>query len=164
MTPQAQTLTRFYTAFAALDAAGMASCYADSVVFDDEVFSLQGKAQTMGMWTMLCDAIRTQGRDDWRLDFSAIGADAHTGQAHWEAHYRFSGTGRLVHNRIDAQFGFDPQGLICSHRDQFNFWRWSRQALGAPGWVLGWTALLRRKVRAQARAKLKKFLAVRAGA
>ena len=27
-----------------------------------------------------------------------------TGRAHWDAHYRFSATGRLVLNRIDAAF------------------------------------------------------------
>ena len=164
MTPQAQTLTRLYTAFAALDAEGMAQCYADELQFDDEVFSLRGKAQTMGMWRMLCDAVKTRGRDDWKLDFSDIEADAHSGRAHWEAHYRFSGTGRLVHNVIDAQFTFDDHGLISVHRDRFNFWRWSRQALGATGLLLGWTPLLRNKVRAQAGANLKKFLAGKAGA
>ena len=164
MTPQAQTLTRLYTAFAALDADGMAQCYADDVQFDDEVFSLKGKTQTMGMWAMLCDAIQTKGRDVWKLDFRDIAADARTGQAHWEAHYRFSGTGRMVHNIIEAQFTFDDQGLITRHRDRFNFWRWSRQALGAPGLLLGWTPLLRNKVRAQAGANLKKFLAAKASA
>ncbi|MDB5894551.1 MAG: snoaL-like protein, partial [Rhodoferax sp.] len=36
---------------------------------------------------------------------------------------------------------------------------WSRQALGAPGMLLGWTPMLRNKVRAQAAANLRKFLA-----
>ncbi len=164
MTPQAQTLTRLYTAFAALDADGMAQCYADNVEFDDEVFSLKGKEQTMGMWRMLCDAIQTRGRDVWKLGFSGIAADAHTGQVHWEAHYRFSGTGRMVHNVIDGQFTFDAQGLITRQRDRFNFWRWSRQALGAPGVLLGWTPFLRNKVRSQARANLQKFLAAKGSA
>lgn len=164
MTPQAQTLTRLYAAFSALDADAMAQCYADDVQFDDEVFSLKGKEQTMGMWRMLCDAIQSKGKDVWKLDFSGIAADAHTGQAHWEARYRFSGTGRLVHNTIDAQFTFDDQGLITRHRDHFNFWRWAGQALGAPGVLLGWTPLLRNKVRAQARANLTKFIASRGSA
>lgn len=50
------------------------------------------------------------------------------------------------------------QGLIARHRDRFDFWRWSRQALGLPGWLLGWTPFRRRKVRAQAAANLKRFL------
>lgn len=40
-----------------------------------------------------------------------------------------------------------PTGLIATHRDRFNFWRWARQALGAPGVLLGWSPSLKRKVR-----------------
>lgn len=158
MTAQAQTLARLYQAFASLDPDTMASCYAPDVDFDDEVFSLKGRDQTMGMWRMLCTSIQAEGRDVWRLEFRGIEADGQTGRAHWEAHYRFSRTGRLVHNIIDAQFTFDAQGLIQTHRDSFNFWRWARQALGAPGILLGWTPVVRNQVRAQAAANLRRFM------
>lgn len=164
MTPQAQTIARLYAAFAALDAPTMASCYAETVQFDDAVFSLKGKNETMGMWRMLCDAVQSKGRDVWKLKVSGIEADAQSGRAHWEAQYRFSATGRMVHNIIDAQFTFDAQGLIATHRDRFNFWRWARQAFGAPGLLLGWTPLLHNKVKAQARVNLKKFLAEKGAA
>lgn len=111
------------------------------------------------MWRMLCTATRTKGRDDWRLEFSGVAADARTGQAHWDAHYRFSATNRLVLNRIDARFEFNEQGLITRHRDRFDFWLWARQALGMPGWLLGWMPWFRQKVRAQAMGNLNKFLA-----
>jgi ketosteroid isomerase-like protein len=150
-----QTIQRFYAAFAQLDGAAMQACYAADAQFDDEVFSLQGRQQIGGMWRMLCDATQAKGRDVWRLEASDITA---TG-AHWEAHYRFSATGRLVHNIIDAQIECGPDGLIRRHRDRFDFWRWSRQALGAPGLLLGWTPFLRAKVRAQAAANLAKSLA-----
>ena len=164
MNPQAQTIARLYAAFAALDADTMAGCYADDVQFDDEVFSLYGKEQTMGMWRMLCQSIQSTGREVWQLEVSDIDADDRSGRAHWEAQYRFSATGRNVHNIIDAQFTFNDQGLIATHSDRFNFWRWARQALGAPGWMLGWTPLLRNKVRAQAGANLKRFLAAKSAA
>ena len=154
-----QTLTKFYSAFSALDADTMASCYAENVVFDDPAFSLRGRREVGGMWHMLCKATQTKGRDAWKLEFRDIQADTATGRAHWEAHYRFSATGRLVHNVIDAQFTFDPDGLIASHRDRFDFWHWSRQALGAPGLLLGWTPFLQSKVRHQAKATLQKYLA-----
>lgn len=159
MNPNEQTLSRFYTAFANLDADTMASCYAADVAFDDPVFSLRGRREAGGMWRMLCAATQATGHDAWMLEFRDIQADANTGRAHWEAHYRFSATGRLVHNIIDARFTFKPDGLIATHRDRFDFWRWSRQALGTPGLLLGWTPFLRAKVRAQAGASLQKFLA-----
>ena len=151
-------IERFYRAFAVLDAATMAACYAPDAVFRDEVFQLQGRDEIAAMWAMLCVATRSKGLDAWSLTPTAIGADETTGHAHWEAHYRFSATGRLVHNRIDAQFIF-RDGLISSHRDCFDFWAWSRQALGAPGWLLGWSPMFRRKVAARAAANLAAFRA-----
>jgi len=149
------TITRFYAAFARLDGEAMQACYATDATFQDEAFTLEGRRQVGGMWRMLCDATRAKGADVWRLEVS----DITDRSAHWEAHYRFSATGRMVHNIIDAEFEFTPGGLIQRHRDRFGFWRWSRQALGTPGLLLGWTPFLRNKVRAQAATNLAVFLA-----
>lgn len=161
MHPHEQTIEKFYGAFARLDADTMGECYAEDVLFDDEVFSLRGKRQVAGMWRMLCEATKAKGADVWRLEYRDIQADASAGKAHWDAYYRFSTTGRMVHNSIAAAFSFNPQGLITAHRDRFDFWRWSRQALGMPGLLLGWTPVIRGKVRATAAANLEKFLASR---
>lgn len=161
MLANTNTITRFYSAFARLDAKEMATCYAPDARFDDPAFSLAGRDEIGGMWAMLCDATKAKGQDAWRLEFSSVQADKRGGSAHWEAHYRFSATGRLVHNTIEAQFAFDADNLIKRHQDDFPFWRWSRQALGAPGLLLGWTPFLRNKVRATAAASLKKYLAAK---
>ena len=155
------TLENFYSAFARLDADTMAACYAPDAQFEDEVFSLHGHQQVTGMWRMLCDTTKTKGADVWKLSFGGVQADSKTGKAHWEADYRFSTTGRMVHNIIDGVFEFNEQGLIARHRDSFSFWAWARQALGTPGLLLGWTPFLRQKVKAQAAANLQKFLASR---
>jgi hypothetical protein len=155
----AQTIERFYQAFARLDGPAMAACYASDAAFDDEAFSLRGRRQVGGMWRMLCDATRARGADVWQLSWRDVEADDTSGRAHWDAHYRFSATGRLVDNHIDARFGFTPEGLIATHRDSFAFWAWARQALGAPGLLLGWTPMLRNKVRATAAANLATYLA-----
>lgn len=159
MHPNQQTLEMFYGAFARLDADTMARCYADDAAFDDEVFSLRGKREVAGMWRMLCEATRARGADVWKLQYRDVQADAAAGRAHWDAHYRFSATGRIVDNAIDARFTFTPEGLIATHRDRFGFWTWARQALGLPGLLLGWSPSLRRKVRATAAANLKACLA-----
>lgn len=158
----AELLTRFYTAFAALDPAAMASCYCPDARFTDEVFELHGREPIAGMWQMLCDTTRLKGLGVWSLNFANIQANDSQGHAHWQAQYRFSATGRQVHNRIDAEFEFRG-GLIFAHRDHFNFWRWSKQALGLPGWLLGWSPFLRKKVRAQAAANLQAFRARQPG-
>lgn len=157
----AALIERFYAAFVALDGDTMQACYASDARFEDPVFTLHGREQIGGMWRMLCESTRAKGRDAWKLETSGISADASTGRAHWEAHYRFSATGRLVHNVIDAQFSF-KDGLIATHRDSFSFWRWSRQALGPTGLLLGWTPLVHNKVRAQAASNLATFMNKRA--
>lgn len=155
--PNEAVIDRLYTCFRNLDAEGMATCYADDVSFDDPAFSLRGKREVAGMWAMLCRNACEKSLDEWRLDYSGVSADEASGSAHWEPVYRFSATGRLVHNIIDAEFSF-RDGLIVRHVDRFSFWRWSRQALGLPGLLLGWTPLLPAKVRATAKRNLEHFL------
>ena len=154
------TIERLYAAFRRLDAETMAACYAPDARFDDEAFSLQGREGIGAMWAMLCDAVKAKGRDVWKLETRDITERS----AHWEPTYRFSATGRMVHNIIDAEFEFDGAGLIKRHRDHFDFWRWARQALGLPGVLLGWTPMLRAKVRAQAAKNLDRFIAARKAA
>jgi ketosteroid isomerase-like protein len=142
---------RFYTAFAARDAERMAACYADDVAFSDPAFpDLRGEA-ARDMWRMLC----TRGKD-LRVEHQVIEATAGRVRVRWQAWYTFSGTGREVHNDIEAEMEV-RDGRIVRHRDEFSFPRWARQALGAPGLLLGWTPFLQRKVQAQAALALEKF-------
>lgn len=152
MHPNARLIETFYSAFAKRDWSTMASCYHRDVHFSDEAFDLHG-AQASMMWRMLC----TNGRD-LELEYRDVQADAETGSAHWDARYTFSATGRRVLNRIDARFEFRDE-LIVRHVDRFDFWTWSRQALGARGWLLGWSPMLRSKVREQAARSLAAFAA-----
>ena len=150
-----KTITRLYAAFDQLDGEAMRDCYAPDAQFEDEVFTLKGRAQIGGMWRMLCDATKAKGRDVWKVEVS----DITDRSAHWEATYRFSATGRIVHNVIDARIECGLDGQIRRHRDSFDFWLWSRQALGVPGLLLGWSPYLRAKVRQRAAANLAQFLA-----
>src|SRR4051812_42300118 len=120
----AELIERFYTAFNAHDADAMAACYADDVVFSDEVFvGLKGE-RARNMWRMLC----ARGKDLRVVHRDVVATDAE-GSAHWDADYTFQATGRRVHNSIDARFAF-RDGKIVAHTDSFDFWRWARQALG----------------------------------
>jgi ketosteroid isomerase-like protein len=152
MHPNAELLQRFYAAFNQKDGAAMSLCYAPEAVFEDPAFGELKGAQIGAMWRMLCNRAA-----DLQVVASDIDADEVRGSAHWEADYTFSQTNRLVHNVIDAQFVF-ANGLIVEHRDRFDFWRWSRQALGAPGLLLGWSGFLHDKVRRQARANLERYM------
>lgn len=157
MHPHAELLTRFYTAFQARDHEGMAACYHPEASFTDPVFPGLKGPEVGGMWKMLC----IRGKD-LKLEFSGIEADDNGGRAHWEAWYTFSATGRKVHNIIDGEFTF-KDGLIHTHQDNFDLWRWSGMALGLPGKLLGWTPIIKNKIRGQAGAGLKAFMAKDSG-
>lgn len=144
MHPNAQLIQRFYVALSQHDAAGVAACYHPEVRFGDPVFPALRGAEAGAMWAMLL----ARGKD-LIVAFGEIEANDRNGRAHWDASYTFSMTGRKVLNRIDAHFKF-RDGLIIEHRDQFDFARWARQALGLSGWLLGHSKYLRDKVQAEA--------------
>lgn len=151
MHPNETCLERFYSSFRRRDHAGMLECYAPDIVFSDPVFVLKGK-RVGAMWQMLCEAA-----PDLEIVFREIQADEGRGTARWEARYRFSSTGRNVHNVIEAEFIF-RDGAIVHHRDRFDFWRWSRMALGPVGLILGWSPWLQNRVRGIASRNLERFI------
>lgn len=141
----------FYTAFKNLDYQTMKACYHPEVEFEDAVFKLKQK-EVGAMWHMLCE--RAQNFD---LEFEVSEQNGKI-SAHWEPKYTFSQTGNKVHNIIDAEFEF-KDGKIIRHIDNFSFPRWSRQALGLPGLLLGWTPFLHKKVSNTAHKGLSQFIA-----
>jgi limonene-1,2-epoxide hydrolase len=153
MTASQQTATRFYRAFQSGDAAVMASCYHPELQYSDPVFGKLSHKEACGMWTMLLE--RSKGA--LQIEFDILSADASEVQVKWVASYPFGKYKRPVTNVILAKMHIEG-GLIVQHHDRFNFWKWSRQALGISGWLLGWTPLLQNKVRQQSRQLLKKQL------
>jgi ketosteroid isomerase-like protein len=147
----AALVRRFYDALARRDAAEMAACYVPDVVFRDPAFGELHGDEARAMWAMLC----ARGKD-LRVELPAVAPDGST--ARWEARYTFSGTGRPVHNVIDARFTF-RDGLIARHEDTFDLWRWAGMALGPIGRLLGWTPVIRNTIHRKARAGLDAWMA-----
>jgi limonene-1,2-epoxide hydrolase len=152
MNDNERLIHRFYSAFQSKDYATMQSLYHPEAHFSDPVFTSLKGVEVRAMWQMLV----TAGKD-LKITFQDIKADDKRGSCHWEASYTFSRTGKKVHNIIEASFEFSD-GLIVKHNDQFDFWRWSRQAIGLPGLLLGWTPALKDKIRTTAAASLQRFM------
>lgn len=155
MHPHIDLINQFYDAFTRRDGNAMAACYHPDIEFSDPVFPRLRREQAGMMWRMLCE----RGKD-LRVEFRGVSANDETGHAHWEAWYTFSTTGRKVHNIIDATFGFRA-GKIARHCDSFSFYSWARQALGTTGLLLGWSGLVKGKVRAQAARNLESYMIAR---
>jgi ketosteroid isomerase-like protein len=147
------TIRRLYDGLDRADGEAMAACYAPDATFSDPVFPDLRGAQVGNMWRML-----TSRSTDLSVDLPEHDADEATGSAHWIATYTFR-TGRHVVNDIHASFRFDAGGLIAEHTDSFDLWKWSRQALGPIGLVLGWSPIVRGKIRGEAAEGLEEFSA-----
>jgi ketosteroid isomerase-like protein len=145
-------ISQFYTAFQTKDYLVMQDLYHADATFSDPVFQALNAAEVKAMWQMLVAAGK-----DLQVTFSQVSANETSGSCLWEARYTFSRTGKRVHNIIRASFEF-RDGKIFRHVDSFDFWRWSRQALGFSGLLLGWTPLVKNKVRTTARRGLTNFM------
>jgi ketosteroid isomerase-like protein len=153
MNKNEETIHRFYTAFQQLDYTTMQSCYHPDAVFNDPAFGLLDAGSTNAMWQMLCTRAK-----DFSLTYGNIQLlDEEYSTCEWNAIYLFSSTGKRVHNKIKAYMRF-KDGLIIEHTDGFNFYKWTRMALGLPGFLFGWSNFMQRKIQKQARAGLIKFM------
>ncbi len=136
----------------------MTACYHPEATFSDPVFTGLEGDEVGAMWRMLC----AQG-DDLEVTWSDVWSDGATGRARWEATYSFGPDRRTVRNRIAATFTFDD-GLIRTHEDEFDLWRWTRMAVGPVGVLLGWSSIVQDRVRMQAEAGLRRWMANESGA
>lgn len=151
MSDTTQLVRTFYTALQQRDHETMIACYHPQVRFSDPVFTNLRGDEAKAMWHMLCE----RGQD-LQVSFRNVETTQKSGRAHWEAKYTFS-TGRPVHNIIDAEFTF-ADGLIVTHTDTFDLYRWTRQALGPLGMVAGWTPMVQKRVRKTAVSSLNHFI------
>lgn len=148
-----QLISDFYTAFQKLDHSKMGACYSNEIVFFDPVFGLLRGREVKAMWEMLCKSAK-----DFSLTFGNITAlDHEYYTCEWVATYTFSKTGRRVVNRIKAHMLIND-GKIIEHSDGFSLHKWSAQALGFSGWLLGWNRFFQNRIKNQAKRNLLKYL------
>jgi ketosteroid isomerase-like protein len=143
---------RLFAFLQARDASGMATCYHQDAHFKDPVFDVRG-SEVAAMWGMLC-----AGAKDLDILVHERVASEQEGFAKWTATYAFSRTGRGVRNEIQSRFVF-RNGLIFEQVDSFSLWKWTGMALGPVGWLLGWTPMLRSRVRRDGHRRLVAFAA-----
>lgn len=147
-----QIIYKFYRAFKNKDYKTMQECYADKARFSDPVFPDLKAEQVRAMWEMFC--VKSK---DLIIEFRNVETNETQGKAEWTAIYTFSSTGREVVNNIKTHFIFE-NGKIIKHTDRFNFYNWSKQALGITGALLGWTPFIKSKVQKSGMKSLNEFI------
>ncbi len=138
---------RFYDAFSVADHHSMGLMYAPTATFSDPVFPMLSGPEAGLMWEMLLTRSK-----DFSVSYNVREDESHA-EVVWVARYRFGPKSRPVENRVRTEMTFQA-GRIVRQVDRFNFWNWSRQALGAPGLLMGWTPLVQKKVQRDAQQQL----------
>lgn len=141
MHPNAQLIDKFYSAFAKGDADRMNACYHDDIVFEDPAFGRLEGDRAKAMWEMLM----SRGKESTTILASNIKADDTSGSAKWVANYVYGPKERKVENKVEASFEF-RDSKISKHTDVFDLWKWSRQAIGPAGYLLGWSSFMKNKM------------------
>ena len=141
----------FYTAFANRDVETMLSYYHENVVYEDVGFGIQKEENAKAVWLYLME----NSDKNAVITFSNIQADNLSGSVKWNANYKFNN--RKIENHISATFHF-RNGKIIYHKDDYSLWKWSQQAFGIVGYLIGWSLLFQWLIRWQMRRFLKNFI------
>lgn len=152
-------IEQFYDSFKSGDAAAMIACYADEVIFTDPAFGQLKGDRAKAMWTFLLS--RSESQVQIEYENVSIDQEKQSGSAQWTARYAYGSKKRPVVNHVQASFEFQDQKII-KHTDDFNLWTWSKQALGLPGLLLGWSPYMKNKIQSSTHYQLNKFMAKQA--
>ncbi|MGO4913112.1 nuclear transport factor 2 family protein [Leeuwenhoekiella sp. W20_SRS_FM14] len=153
MHPNEEVLETFYSAFKAHDPEKMTACYGKNITFTDPAFGNIKGDRARAMWFMLIE----RGGSNLEISYSDIQANDYNGSAKWTATYLFGPKKRKVVNHVVGTFYFQ-NGKILQHTDHFNLWRWSRQAIGFKGLILGWSNVMKLKIQQQSSKSLSGYL------
>ena len=92
-----------------------------------------------------------------KIHFSIVDVNDQQGKVEWVAEYFYGKKKRKVVNKVSSTLLIDD-GKIIQHTDSFDLWSWTRQALGLPGYLLGWTSFMRNKIQGMTKVRLDEYL------
>lgn len=125
----AEVATRFYAAFQNRDLEAMRALYAPNATFQDPIYNLHGRDETMKMWA----GVFEKGKNG-RMSFDVVKSDANSATIRWRADYELAG--RPVHNESLTTLTV-RDGAITAHRDDWSWSNWARQAIPVVGPLAG---------------------------
>lgn len=148
-----ELIEKFYSSFSNGNAKGMTECYHENVTFEDSVFGKLEGEKAVKMWEMLL----SKRTETTKISFSNVQATTEQATANWTAQYLYGEKKRPVTNVVSASFKF-KDGKIIEHKDTFNLWKWTQQALGPVGYLIGWTPFMKNKIQKTTNEQLDAFM------
>jgi hypothetical protein len=152
---------RFFEALALSDWQTMARCYHDKASFSDPIYPDLREERIVYMWHELLAAATDNAPKekstnrlnltDLLLEYRILFGDERKAQVQWTATYRYGK--RSVRNEVLSTLAIWDDKIV-RQVDEYNFWSWSRQALGLPGLVFGAMPWYQRSVQRSAQSRL----------
>lgn len=146
-----ELIANFYESFGKLDAQGMIDYYHDQIEFEDPIFGKLNSKKVRSMWRLLLSK-----DSDMKVSYCDVKTQGNLGYAKWKATYFYGSKKRKITNECKASFEF-KDGKIIRHTDTYSLWRWSHQAFGFVGLLLGWTSFFKNKITNKAQKALLDF-------
>lgn len=145
-------IKKLLKAYGNKDYPAIAKCYHQDVRFIDPIFGHIKGQNVFSMWKTLIN------NNNGKLKIKAIEilTTDYLGSAKWIITYKHSKTNRQIVNVITSNFHF-KDGLIIKHVDDFDIWKWSKQAFGFSGYLFGWTGYMQQKLHDNALDTLRNF-------
>ena len=148
-----QVIKKFYSSFSEGNSNGMIECYHENVFFQDPAFGILKGDRAKKMWEMLL----SQKNTDIKITFDHVTDSGDSGKVNWVAEYSYGKKRRKVINHVSANFKFQD-GKIIEHIDTFDLWKWTKQAMGPVGYLLGWSSFMKNKIQKTTNSKLNKYI------
>ncbi len=143
-------VTQFFEAFAKHDWRSIARCYHDKASYSDPLFpDLRGERIVYMWYQMLgtAGAKQTHSMNDLNLEYRILFGDERKAQVEWTANYVYAGRYVRIEGLTTLAIWDDK---IVRHVNEYNFWRWIRQAKGLTGLVFGGLPAYQRNVQRSA--------------
>ena len=144
-------LNEFFIAFTNHDVETMLSYYHKDIIYDDIGFGKQKGENAKAVWYFLLGKVDKNAV----ITFSNIQITKNKGQVNWTTKYTFGK--RKIINQVTATFHF-KDGKIIYHKDDYSLWKWSQQAFGIVGYLIGWSWLFSWFIRWQMQQLLRNFI------
>ncbi len=148
-----EIITEFYNNFSEGNAQGMTQYYHKDIVFNDPIFGTLKKERAFKMWEMLL----SKKSEHTTISFDNIIEKEGFITVNWTATYLFGPQQRKVVNNVLATFRFQENKII-EHSDSFDLWKWTRQALGTSGYLMGWSSFMQKKIQHKMELQLDDFI------
>ena len=148
-----ELVEKFYTSFSNGNVKEMTNCYHKDITFQDPAFGILKGNRAVKMWEMLL----SRSTESIKISFDNIQTSLEKGTSNWTAEYVFGAKNRKVSNLVRANFRF-KDGKIIEHIDTFDLWKWSQQALGISGYLIGWTPFMKKKIQKTTKKQLDSFI------